>query len=370
LNSTDLAAQTREGFVEIIVMADIPWSNDPNSLFGSILNVGASPRNCTSSALQATLKDADDENAAATLGFATPTGNLRSNWTIINIAQTLTYSGVAHALMAIDRATGLPGRGRFVFFPQNANNVGNVDAFTADPLLRSLPYASKTTDGQVRPYLAASIPVIKPLMYDLPDLSTPYVLGVVDPMRYAEMVSSALVAKALRNDYTVEPEIEARTDWVFSFPTKRFSVAMDYVQGKPVYNLMTGFGQVEYFSGGNTTIKDGKICQDYRFNFFDREGGSKSTANSDFAALSFVKMCGVVSTMTFGTASASATGAKLTVEPNGASAYSSGWGRIDVSNGYTGMPLVGASLVRARNANAAPGISGNYGIFSQHKYER
>ena len=370
LSLSDRAAQTREGFVEIIAMADVPPSNDPNALFGSLLNIGTGPRNCASDAVLATLKDADDETAAATLGFATPTGNLRSNWSIINIAQTLTYSGNAFALMAIDRETGLPGRGRYMFFPQNANTAGNVDAFTADPLLRSLPYASKTADGQVRTYSAGSVPLVKPLMYDLPDLSTPYVLGVTDPMRYAEMVSTALVAKAVRNDYSTDSDIEARTDWVFAFPTKRFSVAMDYGQNKLVYNVMTGFGQMEYFSGENTYLKDGKICQDYRFTFFDREGSSKTSANNDFSALGVVNVCGMVSVMPFGDSAASAMGAKLTAVPNGARAYVNGWGRIDVSNGYTGMPLVGASHIRAKNSNAAPGISGSYGIFSQHKYER
>ena len=373
LATTDRAAQTREGFVEMIAMADIPPTVDPASLFGSVQHVSGVPRNCISSAVLATLKDAEDENTAASLGFATPTGNLRSQWTVIDGAQTLTYSGNSLALMAVDATTGLPGRGRYMVFPQTsdrADKSSNVDAFTADPLLRSLPWGSKTANGLTRTYVTGSVPVVKPLMNDLPDLSTPYILGVTDPMRQAEVVSLALMSKALRNDYVTAPEIEGRTDWVFTFPTKRFSVAMDYGQGKLVYNLMTGFGQTEYFSGENIVVKDGKICSDFRFSFYDRDGASKNTGNNELATASFVRLCGMVAVMPFGSSVPSVTGATLTQEPNGQSAFVNGWVRIDISNGYTGTPVGGSSFVRARNANAAPGISGNYGIFSSHKYER
>jgi hypothetical protein len=370
LSASDKASQTREGYIEIITLADIPQSSASDSLFKSIAPAAGSSRNCGSAAVLATLTDAADETSAAALGFGGPTGSLRASWTNINVSQTLTYSGNALAIMAINQASGLPGRGAYMVYPQSSVSAGNADAATADPLLRSGTYASKSATGRVSTYISASLPLVKPLMSDLPDLSTPLVSGLADPMAYTAMVSKVMAVKAVHNDYATDPAIEASTDWVFSFPTKRFSVAFDYVQSKPVYNLMTGYEGTEFFSDANSTFKDAKACSDQVFTFYDRDETSKSVGDNVLAASAYVKLCGAVATVPFGTSPVSAIGASITAEPTVNRAFVNGWGRIDTSNGYTGTPVFGSAFIRARNANASPGVSGNYGINSGHKYLR
>lgn len=75
LATADLANQTREGYVEIFNMADIPatlaGSNTTNPLYTAIKHVnGVAP--CTSSALNATLQNFTTPAAVAAAGFDTP----------------------------------------------------------------------------------------------------------------------------------------------------------------------------------------------------------------------------------------------------------------------------------------------------------
>ncbi len=370
LSALEKANRTREGYVEVLTMADIPPSSDAASLFQSIALQSGTPKNCASSAVMATLKDAVTEADAAALGFASPNGSLSATWTVINVPKTLTFSGSAVALMGVNAVTNLPGRGNYAFFPQSDVLTGNADGWTSDPLLRRAPFASKTFDGKTTTYASASLPLVKPAFHDFPDLSTPFVSGVTTPSAQAAMISKLLAVKFVRNNYATDTGVAAATDWLMTMPTKRYSVAMDYVQSKPVHSLMTGYDGVEYFSSDNTSIKDGKVCSDSSFVFYDREEASKVTEGTTSSASYAVKVCGHAGSLLFGSAPQSVLGSTVAVESTGNRAFVNGWGRIDVSNRYTGTPLIGAAFIKAANPAAAPGISGNYGITNSHKYIR
>jgi hypothetical protein len=371
LNAAERAAQTREGYVEIINMADITPAASTLALYNAV----GTARQCDSAAIAATQVDTDAENVAAAMGFAGPTGGIRASWTLINVAQTLTFTGPAFALQGIDPRTGAAGRGNYMFYPQTGLSAGNVDMLSADPLFRKNPKASKTYDGLVTTFVAASLPLTKPTLADLPDLSTPYMTGNLDPMAYISLISQTFVAKAVSNDYATDPAINAATDWLFSMPTKRYSMAMDYLQGLMAYNVMTAPSTYEYFSSDNNTLQNGKMCSTHRFVFFDREEVSRNANTANTLTGQFIKLCGAAALMSFGDANAQiptslALGASLTVENTEKRAFVNGWGNIDVISSYTGMPVLGMAFTKASNPNASPGVSGNYGLTLNHRFTR
>ena len=371
LSTADQAGQTREGYVEILTMADIPSSSVTTSLFQAVSQQTGGARNCAAAAIAATQKDATTEGQATALGFASPVGSLRATWTLINVPQTLTFSGAATALLGVDKVTNVPGRGNFMFFPQSDSLTGNADGFTADPLLRQVPAASKTYDGRTGTYVSASLPLVKPTFADFPDLSTPLLSGLADPMAQASLISKVLAVKSVRNDYATDLTVNAATDWVFTRPTLRFSVAMDYIQSRRVYSLMPGNDNLEFFSDENISLKDGKVCTDNSFVFYDREEASRTNgADTQLSSAFSVKLCGAAAALLFGTAPVSAVGASVTAELTGTRAFANGWGRIDLNNRYTGVPVLGGAFVKASNPSAAAGVSGNYGITTVHKFSR
>jgi hypothetical protein len=373
LSAADRASHTREGYVEILTMADIQASSTVGSLFQAIIGGNAGNgliRSCNSTSVLSTLNDTRTESTAAAMGLSSPNGSLSATWTIIHVPQTLTFSGTATALLGVDSISNLPGRGNYILFPQSEAMAGGVDDVTADPLLRSNPAGSKTDEGRVRAYLAASLPLIKPTFADLPDLSTPFLLGELTPMAQASAISKLFAAKFARNNYATDPSISAGTDWVMTHPTKRFSVAQDYMQSLLVYNVMPGLNGMEYFHTDNIVTLNGKTCTNNRFAFYDRESGSKITSDPRFSASALLPICGVSGAMLFGAKQSSALGWMNSTESLDGRSFVNGWGQIDLSNGYTGMPVMGVAFIKGSNPSASPGVSGNYGISSAHKYSR
>lgn len=157
-SSVSREEQTREGYVEIINMADIPPSSASTSLFASIKHgSNGKPANCGASAVTNLASDAvaSVTNVAGMqqYGLSFPTTGLSADWIIINQQTTAAWSGSATALEARN-TQGDAASANFVFFPQSGSAVSASTAslWTTDPLL---------TGGMVT---AA--------YYDFPDLST------------------------------------------------------------------------------------------------------------------------------------------------------------------------------------------------------
>lgn len=295
-SAEQLANGTREGYVEIFNMADIPSDTiygttaDQNSaLFSAIKHQsGVAPCSVDGSAARTTLNGIATTNytttaAAANAGFNTPTGGLMGDWYIINVPETTTFSGADTAVVA-------DGRGNFVHFPQVDTGVGSpaIDAFTADPLLRS---DSLQVDGTA----FATAPAVAAGFYDLPDMSTPYLPADVGaPKAQAQALTSALAVTSVTNQYASDDSISAKTDWVFSMPTRRYSVAANYAaitgttpatDANVAYRLFSNLAPVlpndiaanqdEWFFAGNTPIAtdgSGNICvKADAQRFWDRE---------------------------------------------------------------------------------------------------
>ena len=396
-SSTDQANNTREGYVELFNMADITPSTNgtevlPNLFYAIKHKNGVAPCSVAGSPSEALLNQVavtnyTDATAARNVGFDTPSTGLMGDWYIINVPQTTTFSGAATSVEA-QTATGAAGRGNFVHFPQTETAAGNVDAFTADPLFR--------TDARN----AAGAPVaavLKASFYDLPDMSTPYVTaagGVTStaaPLAQAGVLTRALAVTSVSNQYATDATITAKTDWVFSMPTRRYSVAANYnavTDTKPATNnddyrlfstLNATAGAVQWFRPGNTSVDVlGNICVNADGQkFWDREEMTPGAVGIPpvFSpgvpnAPSVVRFCGETSVLAFKDENASVLGANVSRTSITSGTYENGWGVITTGNGGPGLPILGSAFIKLNNPNVGNGISGTYGITWPHRTTR
>lgn len=238
------AAQTLEGYVEVLNMADIPAitatansTTYTTALYTAIKHVnGVAP--CTASILAAKLgadnthanliaNQADGTNA---VGLAVPTTGLTGDWIILNQTTTAAWSGSATALQVSTDATGAtPANGNLVFFPQ----------ITGTPKVGGTAVAAATADsGQdiykltADPLLTSGVVAIQ--SYDLPDMSTPYAAvnsagtAITTGALQADASTAQLAVKSVANQYVTDVGIAAVTDLLFSQPLRRYSAAVNY----------------------------------------------------------------------------------------------------------------------------------------------
>ena len=249
---------TREGYIEIFNMGDIPKTAagagpqildlpgattagvgaGDNPLFTAIKHVSkVAP--CSGNAwtaldttnLQYSLVANALITTPRTAGLLPPTTGLMANWTIINVTNAAAWTGEAVAVQSALTATGVPSTGNVVYWPQTGGAiVGDVNTFTADPLLRTANVAK--FDGVN--YIGDTSAAYLAGLFDLPDMSTPYtdaanaVAPTLSPLQQARGLTEALAASSVTNEYLTDKTIVASTDWVFSMPTRRYSVAFDY----------------------------------------------------------------------------------------------------------------------------------------------
>jgi hypothetical protein len=395
LSAADLNNNTREGYIEIFNMADIPpltyASNSP--LYNTIKHSGGVPA-CSTTVLDAALltdvDTAGSESVAAARGLATPTTGLMGNWTIMNVPQTTNFAGTATAIRALSSTVGagVDGRGNYVLFPQSASNANTPDNFTADPSLRVLAYSVKNNVG-AGTTAAAGTPVITAAFYDLPDLSTPYItnaglataiagaaLGTeTAPRAQASILTTALAVQSIKNEYANDTSVTARTDWVFSMPTRRYSVALAYGSAATrVFSIVPTAGlATEFFHSTNTSVVSRKICVNSDGQkFWDREETTKSSgAVLSPGNVSVTNFCGETSVLSFNAAGLdSVLSATVARQDTGTSAFVNGWGTVNVTNGGPGLPIVGSAFLKLTNPQAGPGTSGTYGSVFDHRYTR
>lgn len=356
---------TREGLIEAIVAADIPSSamygpgqNAPSALFTAIQPVnGSAP--CTASALDAALlTDLTVEANAARLGFSTPSGSILANWSIADPVKGATYSGTATAFAALD-ATGSRGRANFVLFPQTADAMSDMEKFTSDPLL--IPGVNNAP------------PPLPAAAYDLPDLSTPYIMEASESnsRRTKSRLSELLAAWQVNNQFMVDAASSGKTDWVFTMPTKRYYVGQDYSKTGAAAvvrpRTVPDFMDYDYFMTYHSTDPR---CIDRPFGAYmdrnARQGLSMPTPPQDW-----LKFCGAASVVSFnGPNNASALSASLTVQkPSLPASITSGWANISTHHFMSGLglPMLGASFVRQPNSGPP---SASAGLVWSHSLDR
>lgn len=364
-------AQTREGYIEILNTADIPpvrpgfvGADRANPLFTAIKHVnGVAP--CTKAVmdLQENVLVAvpGAANSPRVRGYSWPTGGLMANWAIVDMSKTASFSGEAIAVRA-ETAGNVNGAGRLVWAPQTSTLVGyaNTLQLTADPLFRNNIVKAQAVDfpDLSTPYTAAALPV-NPLV------NTPVVRAQVDPLAQARRLSDALAVTNVINEYLTNPSVGFETDWVFSMPTRRYAVAVNYAANRLEWNdvFLTRNGgnsgvapnleapallQNGYISSANTDYANRRACV-YTASMlgFDREENSRT--NFQISPSPAYRLCGETSVLAFNKTSAqdSLLGASIARE-NIDTKMLDGWLTIRTP-GLTGrgLPVTGFAAVKA-----------------------
>jgi len=269
---------TREGYIEILSMADIPKNQTTGSGIGAagtlpvlVAPTGDGTTNtlytatkhvksvapCSGSAFTAldTVTWPMSNAVAATKGLTPSTGGLIANWTIINTVNAAAWSGAG---------TELPvtGTKNVLYAPQTAAPVAmaTVDAWTADPLL--ITNRSAIINGAYTSE-SSSTPIIAAGAYDFPDLSTPWATGQT-PDDVATQLQTVLMKNSVVGEFMTDAAIVGSTDWVFSMPTRRYSVAMAYSKikagddGRRFNTALTT--DTSTFAAAKTSVVGGLIC--------------------------------------------------------------------------------------------------------------
>jgi hypothetical protein len=369
LTGDDLANETREGYVEILNMADIPSSSVTNSVYAVTKHNTAGTAACTAAVLEG-LTQGDTR-------LALPTRGLMANWTIINVPNTTTWTNEAATIVAVDD-TNTPGTGKNVYWPQTATPLTGtqVSENTADPA-----FLTWIVSGGSAGVEGAS--------YDLPDLSTPYTANVsLFPVGQANLLSYSLASRREAAEFLSDPGINASTDWVISMPTRRYYVAVDYAESDPADKIFATrwydsdavyFSPKADFSDGNAVMgnaanggKDYQICvQVTGVKFYNREELSPSSSGiviSPGQPQPAPSLCGEISVL----------GINSPISPLGASVSRfnltlpaglvDGWGVLTANNQVfgssgpnLGLPMLLRQYVKATNPAVSAGVSGTFG---------
>ena len=322
------AAQTREGYVEILNTANIPPAAGATTLYTAIKHVnGKAP--CTAATMDAQAVDLVDAKDAATRGYANPTGGLMANWILVNVDGMASHSGEAVAVRAVNAGVNAPGH--IVWFPQTTDApAGTVATLTADPLLKSAAFASEVAN------------------YDFPDLSTPYTTAAITPEAQADALAAQLAVTSVVNEYATSNGFS--TDWVFSMPTRRYAVALNYA-APAATRLLFNNANATHFAAANTSLNAAgtlACVTPGTMRGFDRE---ETTQNSFVISPdTAMKLCGETSVLAFNNTGASVLGGLL-ARNNITTRGADGWLSINTANGGAGLPIIGFSALKANGAN-------------------
>lgn len=380
------AAQTLEGYIEILNVANVPPKFNPTAaVSGATLTIAAAAANGgTDNPLYTAIKHVNgvapgsttvngaayinnlktaltSETTAVNAGLDVPSGGLYANWTVIDLANaSVAWSGEATAVAA-------NGTGRIVFSPQldGAVDFNKATKLTADPLLR---YSTTAATGAAITAANLTDPAVIPQYFDFPDMSTPYVGGAAGntsadlsygaPIAQANELGYALAVSSIKNEYLTDTTISAFTDWTFSIPTRRYGVAVKYSSATPNFTRVlntvatipasiaeplsgAGFNNSNasslFFTATNTELSAHKIListgDSSPLTFRDRE---ERTVSTGFvfspSTASSLKFNGEVSVLSFnagGDATPSVLGGSITRQ-DVTSAYKDGWANINI----------------------------------------
>ncbi|WP_428140431.1 cell surface protein [Delftia acidovorans] len=414
LSAEAAANGTREGYVEIFNMADIPKKNsavlaaalaDDTKLYKTIKHNASGVAACDTTVLRDTLLNGELATvpAIAKAGMTSPTTGLMADWYIMNVPQTTTFSGSATAVTAVKAgaAAGDPdvaAKGAFVMFQQKSTSATDagvtVNTSTADPLLLQPDAANigfaKAADGTLTsPIAATEDPFIRANLNDLPDMSTPYLVAgaaLVTPEAQAGALTKALATKNVINQYANDVSISGKTDWVFSMPTRRYSVALAYnndpaAAAQTVFTAgILGARAKAFFHTGNAKLDaasakgDARICVDA--NSLVTYGREEEVKSDYFdlspAPSSKTSFCGETSVLKFGVAQSdvSVLGASVAFQGVKNPVSKRGWANIATTNSDIGLPILGSAFIKLTNPSVGAGFSGTYGITWPHRYVR
>jgi len=220
--NTSAQTRTRDGYVEMIEMGSIAYDS-PNGFGFFLTHINNRPADCTF--LEAAWLAAGTPggsgiwfNSNGALDMSPPTGGLFGGAAIVNVASG-TY--INYNAEAID---GFSAR-------QIHRQPGSIDP--------NLAFANSTTPGVVTSYVFDRGRLITS------NWSTAPIAGSTVPGG-VDAVSAVLMREAIFNEYEVDPDLGAATEWVVTFPTRAEYVRTATTARAP---FSVGFNFCERVSG-------------------------------------------------------------------------------------------------------------------------
>lgn len=328
-DSEDGLDRTREGYVEVIEMAtiiDTDWQED-------IEHVNGVPGDC---------QDLDDSWNGGTWadnqndGTSAPSGGLYGYGVLIDVDEgtAATYDAVA------------------------------LESFGTSGL--------HTEPGSLDPSLNNADPIFAVIN------GTSVITGTASTG--IDAVSAIIMHDTVSNDYVLEPTIDAGTDWVMTFPTKRDYVAFD--EDSDVIAPFTRHWDTEV----------SEACESFEIEYWDREEGSPVAppGSNDFSPKPETpeadpfSLCAEANVLTFNDSNvleaSSRTGKSFGLEEG----FNNGWARIDFdiserdgldtsSATFYGLPVIGFAVQKYVNGELVVDgqtVLSNYAGTVTHKSTR
>ncbi len=458
MSAAGLAAGTREGYVEIFNMGDIPkvargpiiaagYPDAKTDITAGMSDLGttnplytaikhrSAVAPCDSADAPGTSESAaawrflDNNNLAygpaskispSSAGLLAPTTGLMANWTIINVVGAAAWSGEAVAVEARDAkgvvatspTLGVVGErvnmGNVVYWPQTdalidpaapSITTSIVELYSADPIFRTANVYTAGTSGVATKAAAGAV---RASYYDMPDMSTPYLITAntpTSPTDQARTLTDSIATRSIRNEFLTDPTISATTDWLFSLPTRRYSVAFDYnfvavaatndgrrftdINLDPTLLVTAHFNQNSTVVSSDTNGNGRQICAKLGVGVLsptDREetvstapGAGVVISPSPITNPARFDICGEAAVLSInnGPTPAGGTGAlRAQVATRDADVkYRDGWATLvtpPAAGALIGLPVLGSSFSRAVGNSAGQ----TFGISSNHRFQR
>lgn len=278
--------RTREGYIEMLEMATVIGPSLAAITHAAATNVPT----CTG-------VRGPGPNALPLADQAPPTGGLSGTGTLINVnnGSDVGYNAIALAGVTVSN-----------IYTDIGSEIGNFAQ--ADPI--SVVTASNSTG--VRTYLSI------------------WAAGI-------DAVSSTMMHSNVINEYVLDAGTKSNTDWVMTFPTKRFYVTTA-AASPPFTNKFTETGS----------------CESFGFQFFNREERGASAAGGDFSPLPPTLVAGLCWESTVlsirsgqghnpsGTTSG-VLGSANSLAVNVTSGYQNGWANLSFTGANSLVGLVSAA---------------------------
>jgi len=324
--------RTLEGYFEMISMADAVV--DSNLEF-DITHVGGVPSDCGSA----------ESDLLGDSTYTAPTSGLFGAASVVNVAQGTFY----------------------------AYNADAIDGFTYVPLV--------TPSGSLDPSLLAvndpaSLTTATSYVFNDGALLTSTWPSIDPNSRPIDAVSSLFDAANIYNEYE-QSAGAVGTDWVVTFPTKRF-----YVDAA-TYGFTTVIPPFEELFSQTT---DGKSCTILGIGVYDREERTTSTPTCGFSPCPPGQppssICHEVNVITFGPSGTASILGSTTLNQNIATPFGAGWVNLTLtgnghdlpaaSNGniFHGLPVTGFQARNFINGQVSPGVLANYSGVYKHRISR
>ncbi len=384
-------ARTREGHIEIIEMGTLLGDGSTVSTNGRLAEEAThSAGNPISCARLNAAWGTGGAWASAGAGSAAnntnaPTGGLFGSGAVVDVANG---TMLAYNSEAIDGffSTGSPASD--LHFPPGSvlPTLNNARTGSPVPPVQSFVFRGGATSTVVSSLWA--------------DRITP-----ANALAGVDAVSAVFTQDAIYNEYTTDPNLGAVTEWVITFPTKRFYVdhtAFGGPSSLPVGPFTgTRFALAPFAGLGFTAISGGALvasfaCEDVTLAIFDREEQT-TTQPIDFSpqpTSGVNQLCEETNTLTFKQSGAESAilGTPSSRYLNVDAPFADGWMRMgfttnsDTGNDpgflvsraaassdgdtYAGLPVTGFEAVNVINRAATPGNLANYSGFFKHRGSR